>query len=98
METEVLSRLDKIETALSHGDRPLCFTEAATYLNCSHSYLYKLTHKRLVPFFKPLGKKLFFKRADLEKLLYSNPVKTHAEIEQAAVNHVALRRVSGVRS
>lgn len=90
MSDEVLTRLDNIERALSQGDRPLSFNEGAVYLNVSKSYLYKITHRRLIPFFKPLGKKIFFKRQDLEAFLLSNPVKTKEQLEQVAVNHVAL--------
>jgi len=90
MSDEVLTRLDNIEKVLFQGDRPLSFNEGAVYLNCSKSYLYKLTHRRLIPCFKPLGKKIYFKRQDLEAFLLSNPVKTQEQIEQAAVKHVAL--------
>lgn len=89
MSNEVSPRLDSIQ-----GDpaRPLSFSEGAQYLNCSKSYLYKLTHRRALPFFKPLGKKIFFKRSDLERFLLRNPVKTSAEIEQSAVDHVSLNQ------
>jgi excisionase family DNA binding protein len=84
MSDELLDRLDKIEAALNQGDRPLAFKEAAQYINCSPSYLYKLTHRRLIPCFKPLGKKLFFKRQDLAQFLLRNPIKTKGQIEPEA--------------
>jgi hypothetical protein len=43
MPDPILTRLDSIEKALTQGDRPLTFREAAGYLDCSLSYLYKLT-------------------------------------------------------
>jgi excisionase family DNA binding protein len=87
MSDEILTRLESIEQSLKQTDRdrPLNFNEAAQYLNSSKSYLYKLTHRRLIPCFKPLGKKLFFKRQDLEAFLLQRPVKTKGQIEQAAV-------------
>jgi excisionase family DNA binding protein len=93
MSDPILNRLDSIEKALSQTDRdrPLSFTEAAHYLNSSKSYLYKLTHRRLIPCFKPLGKKLFFKRQDLEAFLLQRPVRTKAQTDQAAIDHVAGR-------
>lgn len=90
MSDAVLARLENIEKALTQGDRPLAFKEAAQYLNCSPSYLYKLTHRRQVPCFKPLGKKLFFKRGDLENFLLQNPVKTRAQIEQEATTRATI--------
>jgi excisionase family DNA binding protein len=93
MTDQVLERLESIEQSLKQTDRdrPLNFTEAAQYLNSSKSYLYKLTHRRLIPCFKPLGKKLFFKRQDLEAFLLQKPVRTKEQTEQAAIAHVAGR-------
>jgi excisionase family DNA binding protein len=93
MSDAILSRLESIEQSLKQTDRdrPLSFTEAAQYLNSSKSYLYKLTHRRQIPYFKPLGKKLFFKRQDLEAFLLQKPVKTKAQIEQAAIGHITGR-------
>jgi DNA binding domain, excisionase family len=92
MSDAVLERLESIEQSLKQTDhdRPLNFNEAAHYLNSSKSYLYKLTHRRLIPCFKPLGKKLFFKRQDLEKFLLQRPVKTRAQIEQEAATRAAI--------
>jgi excisionase family DNA binding protein len=90
MSTSALTeRLDRIESALTSCDRPLNFTEAAHFLSCSPSWLYKLTHKRMVPHSKPGGKRLFFRRADLEAFLLSNRVATGAEIDQAATDRLA---------
>jgi len=60
------------------------FSEACTFLDYSKSYLYKLTHQRQIPHFKPNGKKLYFKRADLEDWLLRNRVKTDVELQQQA--------------
>jgi len=38
-------------------DKPINFDEACHYLGVSKSFLYKLTHKRLIKFSKPNGKK-----------------------------------------
>ena len=69
----------------------LTTTEAAAYLNISVSYLYKLTSQRLVAHFKPNGKKLVFRKEDLNKYLLRNRVSSLEEIEQEAVNRVTLR-------
>lgn len=89
-DTAILERLGAIEKAIGQGDRPLNFEEAARYLSCSKSYLYKLTHRRLVPCYKPLGKRLFFRRGELEAFILQNPLKTKAQIEGAAIARVAL--------
>ena len=55
-------------------EKPLTLKDACKYLQCSASYLYKLTHKRQIPAYKPSGKKLYFKIADLNKWAFRNPI------------------------
>jgi len=74
----------------------LNFNDACTFLDYSKSYLYKLTYSRQIPHFKPMGKKLYFKRSDLEAWLLRNRVKTAAEIAQEAIEYVVNQK-GGVR-
>lgn len=62
----------------------LTFNEASMLLDLSKSYLYKLTHSRQIPHYKPNGKKIYFKRSDLENWLFRNRVSTADELEQQA--------------
>lgn len=39
--------------------------ETALFLSISKSTLYKLTHKGIIPFYKPNGKLIFFKKIEL---------------------------------
>jgi excisionase family DNA binding protein len=48
--------------------------EAARYLDLSESAVYRLTSERRINFFKPEGKKIFFRREDLENWMLSNPI------------------------
>jgi excisionase family DNA binding protein len=47
----------------------LTFDEAVEYTGFKKSYLYKLTALDVVPVYRPQGKKLFFRREELEKFL-----------------------------
>ena len=58
--------------------------EAAKYLGISRSYLYKLTMRKLIPHFKPMGKMCYFNRLELEAWLQTNRIATNEEIEQQA--------------
>lgn len=58
--------------------------EAARYLGVSISYLYKLTMLKKIPHSKPLGKKCYFDREELEQWLLANRIATNEEIEQQA--------------
>ena len=56
--------------------------EAARYLGISKSYLYKLTMRKQIPHFKPMGKLCYFNRLELESWLQSNRVATADERQQ----------------
>lgn len=95
METPVLTLHDinaKLELLLASmlvSKSVLSFEEAALYLGFAESYLYKLTSSQQIPFYKPLGKKLFFKREELDSWRLQNRTKTIEEINTAAADHVA---------
>ena len=36
--------------------------EAAKYMGITMSYLYKLTHLKMIPYTRPFGKKIYFER------------------------------------
>jgi excisionase family DNA binding protein len=60
------------------------FNEACKYLDLSKSYLYKLTHLRKIPHYKPNGKKIYFLVVDCDKYLLKNRVLTQSELQQQA--------------
>ncbi|WP_337880901.1 helix-turn-helix domain-containing protein [Rheinheimera sp.] len=62
----------------------LTMDECADYTGLSKHYLYKLTHNRLIPHFKPNGKKVYFQREELDAWLSSNRVCTQREEGQLA--------------
>lgn len=62
----------------------LTSSEAAKYMGISRSYLYKLTMRKEIPHYKPMGKVVFFNRVELEKWLLGNRVSTTTEINQKA--------------
>ncbi len=85
--TNIDDQLNRIEKILSEQiDRPMSFNEACRYLNYSKSYLYKCTCKRLIPFYKPGGKKIFFSKKELDEWIYKYRVKTNTELDEIANN------------
>lgn len=85
---ELLKRLDKIEQHLaSQGlmlKDVLNFDEGCEYLNLSQSHVYKLTSTGAIPCYKPMGKKIYFKRVELDQWLLRNRSNTVEEIEAKA--------------
>lgn len=62
----------------------LTFKEACTYTGLSNSALYKQTMLSSVPHYKPNGKKMYFKRVELDKWLLQNRCATDAELNDKA--------------
>jgi len=84
----ILQKLNNLEQLLQQDEKPLSFQEACKYLDISSSHLYKLTHKSLITHFKPNGKKLYFKKSDLNKWLYRNQRISEQVLEQKAIDYV----------
>ena len=70
--------------------------QAAEYVSLSKSAIYKKTSERNIPHFKQ-GKKLFFKRSELDDWLTQNRISTHAEIEQMASEYIRRKPWSGMK-
>jgi excisionase family DNA binding protein len=86
---DINAKLELLMSSILVSKNVLCFEEAARYLGFAESYLYKLTSLQQVPFYKPLGKKLYFKREELDAWLLRNRAKTIDEINTAAADHVS---------
>ena len=84
-----LEHLEKLITNQGILQKPvLNFQEAILYLEVSDSHLYKLTSRKEIPHFCPNGKKLYFRRDELDVWLQRNRQTTAAEIEQQASEYL----------
>ena len=59
--------------------------EAALYLDLSTSQIYKLTSHRLIPYSKPNGKTMYFRRKDLENWAMSNTIASEQQLDDMAM-------------
>lgn len=88
--TPIIERLDRIEAKLDElqtrdtGKNIFNTDEAAAYLGVSKSHLYKLVHTRRLPCHKPTGRRLFFKRSDLDAYATTGRVCSNDEIDVLA--------------
>ena len=64
---------------------------AAEFLHCSVGGIYGLTHKREIPFCKR-GKRLLFRREDIEKWVAGSRRQTVDEIRADALNSLTVGR------
>ena len=62
--------------------------ELSSYTGLSKSYIYKLTHRKELPHYKPSGKKLYFKASEVLEWLMQNRVSTNQELEAEASNYL----------
>lgn len=72
-----------LEVLLSSKKEPetLTIEEVSELTGYQKSTLYKLTHERKIPFHKPAhgGRRIFFKREEINEWMQSNRVETHEE-------------------
>lgn len=92
MDTNILEKLERIEKLLETQQamqkQVLNFNDTCIYLELSQSHLYKLTSTGSIPHYKPNGKKLYFKREELDTWLLRNRSNSIDEIEQEAANYL----------
>ncbi|MFZ4590921.1 MAG: helix-turn-helix domain-containing protein [Ignavibacteria bacterium] len=70
---------------------PLGVVETCLYLGISKAYLYKLTCMKQIPYYKPNGKMLYFKKTELDVWLFRNKHKSHSELKIEADNIIKER-------
>lgn len=85
---KIIERLEAIEFLIFDQNllkkEMLTLNEASIYLDMSTSHLYKLTSGRQVPHYCPNGKKLYFKRSELDQWLQRNRKVTQEGLETEA--------------
>ena len=91
--TEIAQKLDE-QNMLQKT--VLNFNEACKYLDVSPSHLYKLTSAKHIPHFCPQGKKLYFRREELDHWLQRNRQQTTEELEDTVTD--SFSRVSRFRT
>jgi excisionase family DNA binding protein len=63
------------------GEEILSLSEAAEFLKVSKSCVYKLTSAKKITHFVPGGKRIYFKKSDLENWILQNRISTSSEFE-----------------
>lgn len=92
MESTIDERLSNIENLLLSQKTVLNLDEVSEFTGLSKSHLYKLTSKGRIPHYKPNGKYIFFDRAEIEKWLLRNRIRTNEEIDAEASTYVTLKK------
>ena len=70
--SELQKELEQIKTLLLSKKNVLNINELSDYTGYSKSYIYKLTSRNAIPYFKPSGKAVFFDRMEIDVWLLKN--------------------------
>ncbi len=82
--SELDRRITSIENVIYQAKEYLTIEEAAEYLGCTKSLLYKMTHLHTIPFYKPSGKMVYFEKSELNKWMTQNRSMSDDEINEQA--------------
>ncbi len=75
--------LARISYSLALNKKVFTVFDLHLYTGLKVSYIYKLTSSREIPHYKsPGGKKLHFKKSEIDDWLLSNPVKTKSHVNE----------------
>ena len=89
---QVAERLDRIETLLLSQKTVLMVDECAAYTGYTKNHIYRLTSQRAIPFYKPMGGKIVFRKSEIDEWLLRNRQATATEIDSRATTAVKLRK------
>lgn len=77
--TQINARLDRIERLVTMGSKDMLTIEDVCLITgFSAKRIYDLTSKKKIPYYKPLGGKVFFDKTEIENWLRSNRIETEA--------------------
>lgn len=62
--------------------------ESADYLGVSRSTIYSYTHNRIIPHYKPRGRRCYFLKDDLDSFIEKTRVSSQEEIEKEALKYI----------
>lgn len=66
---------------MEHSKTFMNVTEAAAFLCTTKNYLYKMVGAKVIPYYSPGGRKLLFKKSELEEYVERSRVATKDEQE-----------------
>lgn len=86
MKEDYISIFDEFSRRMSINTKEvLTAEEAAMYLGLSMSHLYRLTSLNQIPYSKPNGKLMYFRRTDIETWAMSNPIASEQQLDDIAM-------------
>lgn len=89
MEEIILKQLAEIRNfSLLAAKNVLSMDDVVLLTGLSKGYVYKLTCKKEIPYYKPNGKMIYFDRQEVEEWMKQNRVNSVVEAEQQASKYL----------
>ncbi len=80
---KIYELLTEIKQLINHQSLELLdLNQAAEYLKLKPSYIYSLIHQKKIPYHKPLGKRVYFNKLELNKWITKAKIKSVEEVEE----------------
>lgn len=90
---ELTAQIDGLKKLIIAGSKEvLSIEECATFTSLSVAHIYRLTSQRAIPFYKPMGGKIYFKKSEIENWLLQGRQATDSEIKSQAVTYCAINK------
>jgi len=81
--SKVYKELVDIKQLIENQDLELLdVKQAAEFLKLKPAYIYSLIHQKKIPYYKPLGKRVYFSKAELNKWVIGSKIKSVGEVEE----------------
>lgn len=90
---ELTAKLDNLQRLIITSSKEvLSIEECSMFTNLSVNHLYRLTSQRAIPFYKPMGGKIYFKKSEVENWLLQGRQATNSEINSKATTYCATHK------
>tara|TARA_B100002049_G_C16083980_1_gene378429 strand:+ start:1259 stop:1510 length:252 start_codon:yes stop_codon:yes gene_type:complete len=80
--------MDKNRKKQNESKEILTIKDISRLYDLSLSAVYKLTHGKKIPHYKPSGGKVYFKKSEVENYFLSNRVSSQLEIDRLGSKHL----------
>lgn len=81
---QLQKRVTDLENVLNVAKDVMNLEEVALFTGMSKSSLYKLTHRQVIPHYKPNGKLIYFEKTELLNWMRQNRISSSTEIGEKA--------------
>lgn len=89
----IIEKLEEIKNIIisqtSSRKEILSLSEAAEFLHQSKSSVYKLTSKKEIPHYSPGGKKIYFRKSELEEWVYNSRIDSVHEVQGQSQSYLS---------